>query len=83
AGAQVARASGRNLTAASTEDDAAFRIVPPPGTKVVQVSGNPLEEIDVPDAVRAAVHTAGQAARAAERGFTAAKGFFDSLRERR
>jgi hypothetical protein len=73
----------RDVTAVSAEDDAAFRIVPPPGTKVVPVSGNLLEEIDVPDAVRTAVHTASQAARAAERSFTAAKGFFDALRERR
>jgi hypothetical protein len=82
-GRPAMRSELRDVTAASAEDNAAFRIVPPPGTKVVQVSGNPLEEIDVPDAVRTAVHAAGQAARAAERGFTAAKGFFDSLRERR
>jgi hypothetical protein len=54
-----------------------------PVRKVVPVGGNLLEEIDVPDAVRTAVHTASQAARAAERSFTATKGFFDALRERR
>jgi outer membrane lipoprotein-sorting protein len=72
-----------DVTVTSDEDDAAFRFNPPPGLKVVPVSGNLLEEVDVPDAVRTAARTAGQAARAAERGVTAAKGFFDFLRERR
>ena len=82
-GRPAMRCEVRDAAAASAEDDEAFRVVPPPGIKVVQVSGNLLEEIDVPDAVRTAAHTAGQAARAAERGFTAAKGLFDSLRARR
>ena len=77
------RSELREVTVTSDEDDAAFRIVPPPGVRVVQVSGNLLDEIDIPDPVRAAMQTAGQASRAAERGFTAVKSFFDSLRERR
>jgi hypothetical protein len=82
-GRPALRSELREVTVTSDEDDAAFQVIPPPGVKVVQVSGNPLEEVDVPDAVRTAARSAGQAARAAERGFTAAKGFFDSLRERR
>ncbi len=82
-GGPAIRAELRDVTVAADEDDAAFRIIPPPGVKVVPVSGNPLEELNVPDAVRTAAKTAGQAARAAERGLTAARGFFDALRDRR
>jgi hypothetical protein len=80
-GARTAvRAELRDVTVTSEEDDAAFQITAPPGIKVVPVSGNPLEEFNVPDAVHTSAQAAGQAARAAERGLTAAKGFFDSLR---
>jgi hypothetical protein len=79
-GRTAVRAELRDVTVTGDEDDTAFQIEAPPGVKVIPVSGNPLEEFNVPDAVRTAAKTADQAARAAERGFTAAKGFFDSLR---
>jgi hypothetical protein len=75
-GRPAMRCELRDVTAGGDEDAAAFRVVPPPGTRVVPVSGNLLEEIDFPDAVRTA-------ARAAEHGVTAAREFLGSLRGRR
>jgi hypothetical protein len=61
-------------------DGSEFVLDIPPGVRVVRTSGGPLGEIDMPDAVRFAMRSAGSAAKAAGSGISAVRGFLDSLR---
>lgn len=69
-----AASAATSATSATGEDwDDAFRLDIPPGIRVIRHDGGMLNEIDMPEPVRAA-------ARAAGSGIAAAKGFLDSLR---
>lgn len=70
-GKPVVRSEFRDVFAGA--DDDAFVLDIPPGFPVVRHDGGLLNEIDMPEPVRAAAQAAGTAARAA-------KGFLDSLR---
>lgn len=57
-----------------------FRTDIPDDLRVVEETGKPFDDIPMPDPVRFAVKTASGAARRANEGITAARGFLDSLR---
>jgi hypothetical protein len=69
----------REVTRPAAQDPADFRIEDP-GVPTVEGSGNPLEEMDVPEPVKRAVNAAHEAARHASAGVTAVTSFLDAMR---
>jgi hypothetical protein len=69
----------REVTRPAAQDPADFRIEDP-GVPTVEGSGNPLEEMDVPEPVKRAVNAAHEVARHASAGVTAVTSFLDAMR---
>jgi hypothetical protein len=70
----------RDITRPGPQDPADFRIDAAPGVPIVEDSGSPLDEVDVPESVKRAVKAARDAAHYAGAGVTAVTSFLDSLR---
>jgi len=69
----------RDVTTAGLAE---FRVDIPSGLRISEETGNPVDDLPMPEPVRAAMRTAASAARAAGDKITAARGFLDELRGR-
>src|SRR5216683_885835 len=69
----------RDITRPATQAPADFRI-DAPGVATVEDSGNPLDEVDMPELIKRAVKAAHDAARHASAGVTAVTSFLDAVR---